>query len=115
MGWEPIKWRCGHEGRMQMYGPSKSRDYKATLQRERKCMACWLIGVWKKENDINYFSSSMTDLALAISGRKSIEIEHPKDEDGKNRHFLGTDYENWKQSVKDFQSDEFDSSYGFGN
>ena len=115
MGWETIKWTCQHEGRMQMYGPHKSRDYKVAWQRERKCMVCWLIDQWRADDGAKYASARMVTTALDICGRKSIELEHPKDEDGKNRHFLGTDYENWKQSVKDFQSDEFDSSYGFGN
>ena len=78
-------------------------------------MVCWLIDQWRADDGAKYASARMVTTALDICGRKSIELEHPKDEDGKNRHFLGTDYENWKQSVKDFQSDEFDSSYGFGN
>lgn len=42
MAWYPITYRCGHEDRIQIYGPVKDRQWKADRSADRLCRDCWL-------------------------------------------------------------------------
>ena len=42
MAWYDVKFSCGHEERMQLYGPTKDRYRKIEyFERQGLCRACW--------------------------------------------------------------------------
>lgn len=74
MAWESATWACGHEGSIQLYGKQSGRDARIASEAGRKCFACWLIEVWKKENDPRALREDRFELAKAIAENKGFRI-----------------------------------------
>lgn len=41
MAWYNVKYSCGHEDRIQLYGPERERRSKIEYLERRVCKACW--------------------------------------------------------------------------
>lgn len=74
MAWETTKWACGHSGTMQLYGKMSGRYATTAREAGRKCLACWLIGQWEKEDDARAKRADRFALAKAIAEGKGIQI-----------------------------------------
>lgn len=75
MAWETIKWACGHEGSMQLYGKNSGRISRAAYEAGRDCMACWLVKTWEKGDDPRAQREDRYALAAAIAEGKGKRIE----------------------------------------
>ncbi len=81
MSWFYGKYACGHEGRVNIYGPEKDRKWKAEKEFKKVCPECW-----KKqyEEKIINASSGLPELtgtpkqvewATNIRAKMKIELE----------------------------------------
>jgi len=74
MAWYNVEWACGHEGRMQLYGPGRKRQARVAYEAGRKCFACWLVGEWERTGDARAERHDRYILAGQIAARRSIDI-----------------------------------------
>lgn len=74
MAWESTEWACGHRGSMQLYGKMTGRYATTAREAGRKCLACWLIATWQKENDPRIKRADRWALAKAVAEGKGIRI-----------------------------------------
>jgi len=74
MAWETIKWACGHEGAMQLYGKQADRDATIAAVSGRDCTACWLVEQWEKSNDPRAKREDRYKLAGRIAESKGKRI-----------------------------------------
>ena len=75
MAWTEITWSCGHTGKKQLYGKTTKRDAQVAWEAGRRCMACWLLDQWKKNDDPRNQREDKIDLAIAIARGKDVKIE----------------------------------------
>lgn len=74
MAWNQITWRCGHSGRMQLYGKMSKRESRIAYESGQNCMVCWLIDQWKQKEDPRFNRADCKELAAKIARGKGIEI-----------------------------------------
>ena len=74
MAWETTEWACGHTGSMQLWGKMRVRESRVAHQAGRKCLACWLIEQWERENDPRANSPKRWKFAQTIAEDKGIRI-----------------------------------------
>lgn len=77
MAWTKTEWACGHRGSMQLYGKGSSRVATVAFEAGRKCMACWLVEQWEKNNDPRAQREDRYKLAAAIAENKGKRINVP--------------------------------------
>ena len=77
MAWTTTEWACGHSGSMQLYGKGSARDAQVARAAGMKCMACWLVEQWEKDNDPRAKREDRYKLAAGIAENKGKRIDAP--------------------------------------
>lgn len=77
MAWTTTEWACGHSGSMQLFGKGSARTAQVAKAAGMKCMACWLVEQWEKDNDPRSKREDRFKLAAEIARNKGKRIDVP--------------------------------------